>query len=74
VFSPAYDLLSTRLYQQLRHGEALPLNQRKEQLGRADFIAFGAHCGFSAEVDEAQRQSSWIKTQSPRPEALNRQG
>lgn len=46
--SPAYDLLSTRLYPQLKQVEALSLNRKNEQLARSDFIAFGEHCGLDA--------------------------
>lgn len=53
VLSPVYDLLSTRIYQHLKHTEALPLNGKKEQLSRADFIAFGQGCGFTVGESES---------------------
>jgi serine/threonine-protein kinase HipA len=46
--SPAYDLLSTRLYPQLGQEEALSLNGKKAQLTRRDFLAFGHRCGIAA--------------------------
>jgi serine/threonine-protein kinase HipA len=46
--SPAYDLLSICLYPQLTQGEeALALNNKKAQLSRSDFLAFGACCGLA---------------------------
>lgn len=45
--SPAFDLVSTRLYANLRHTKALSLNGKKEQLDRQDFVAFGGHCNLS---------------------------
>ena len=46
--SPAYDLLSTRLYPQLKQSrEAMPLNGKTEQLDAADFEQFGRACGLS---------------------------
>lgn len=53
ILSPAYDLLSTRIYQHLKHAEALPLNGKKEQLSRADFIAFGRSCELPAEESQS---------------------
>jgi serine/threonine-protein kinase HipA len=46
--SPAYDLLSTRLYPQLRQGtEAVSLNGKHEQWTRLDFLALGQKCGIA---------------------------
>jgi serine/threonine-protein kinase HipA len=54
ALSPAYDLVCTRLYPQLKKGMALSLAGVKLHQQRSHFITFGASCGISIEEAHAE--------------------